>query len=439
MRNEAPKASAGAERAFRLLWLGQTVSQFGSQMTMVAVPLIAALVLHASPLDMGLLLALETAPFLVLALPAGALIDRLDRRRILIAADVGRAAAMGLLPAAAAVGALSMPLLYATTLMIGGLTVFFDIAYQSYLPLIVPREKLVDGNRRLEISASAAQVAGPGAAGALVAIAGASGALLLDAATYVVSALALSRAPGKVGTNSDEGSDEGSAKRGGGALDGLRVVFADPPLRDMAISSAAFNLASSMIAAVFVLYAVRDAHMDALGVGILYALANVGFVLGAIASEPLSRRGGIGRTIFAAAVLGALATVLLPFAVGPFAALVLFLGRFTGAVATPIHNVNAVALQQGRTQLDLQGRVNATFRLVDWGTVPVGALLGGALGTQLGLREVLAIAAVMGIGSAAWLVRSPLRHLTTLAVVHHADAADVAMRPVQPAPPEPAV
>src|SRR5437867_3017185 len=131
--SKASMTSAG-ERAFRLLWFGQTVSQFGSQMTMVAIPLIAALVLHASPLDMGVLLALETAPFLVLALPAGALIDRLDRRRILIAADVGRAAAMALLPAAAAVGALSMPLLYATTLMIGGLTVFFDIAYQSYLP-----------------------------------------------------------------------------------------------------------------------------------------------------------------------------------------------------------------------------------------------------------------------------------------------------------------
>jgi MFS family permease len=421
-----------ARRAFRLLWFGQTVSQFGSQMTLVAVPLIAALVLHAGPLEMGVLLALETIPFLILALPAGALIDRLDRRLILIATDLGRAAAMGLLPLAAAFSALSMPLLYAATLVIGCLTVFFDIAYQSYLPLIVPREQLVEGNRRLEISASAAQVAGPGAAGGLVSIAGASGALLVDAASYLVSALALLRAPG--GVDADKSHDD--APTDAGVLGGLRMVVGDPALRDLAISTATFNMASAMIAAVFVLFATRDAGMDALGVGVLFALANVGFLVGAIASEPLSRRWGIGPTIFAAALLGALATVILPLAVGAVAAVVLFLGRFTGAVATPIHNVNGLALQQGRTRLELQGRVNATFRLIDWGTVPLGALLGGVLGDRFGLREVLTIAAVLGVISAAWLIRSPLRRLTT---VELAETGEVPIRPVQPAPPEPAL
>jgi MFS family permease len=421
-----------ARRAFRLLWFGQTVSQFGSQMTLVAVPLIAALVLHAGPLEMGALLALETIPFLILALPAGALIDRLDRRLILIATDLGRAAAMGLLPLAAAFGALSMPLLYAATLVIGCLTVFFDIAYQSYLPLIVPREQLVEGNRRLEISASAAQVAGPGAAGGLVSIAGASGALLVDAASYLVSALALLRAPG--GVDADQSHDDDPTDAG--VLGGLRMVVGDPALRDLAISTATFNMASAMIAAVFVLFATRDAGMDALGVGVLFALANVGFLVGAIASEPLSRLWGIGPTIFAAALLGALATVILPLAVGAVAAVVLFLGRFTGAVATPIHNVNGLALQQGRTRLELQGRVNATFRLIDWGTVPLGALLGGVLGDRLGLREVLTIAAVLGVISAAWLIRSPLRRLTT---VELAETGEVPIRPVQPAPPEPAL
>jgi MFS family permease len=214
------------------------------------------------------------------------------------------------------------------------------------------------------------------------------------------------------------------------------MVFGDPALRDLAVSTAIFNMASAMIAAVFVLFATRDAGMDALGVGALFALANVGFLVGAIASEPLSRRWGIGPTILAAALLGALATVILPFAVGAVAAVMLFLGRFTGAVATPIHNVNALALQQGRTRLELQGRVNATFRLIDWGTVPLGALLGGVLGDRLGLREVLAVAAVLGVISAAWLIRSPLRRLTT---VELAETGEEPIRQVQPAPPEPAL
>jgi len=431
--NGHPTPSNTGQRAFRLLWFGQTVSQFGSQMTLVAVPLVAALVLHAGPLEMGTLLALETIPFLILALPAGALIDRLDRRRILIATDLGRAAAMGLLPLAAAIGALSMPLLYVATLAIGCLTVFFDIAYQSYLPLIVPREQLVDGNRRLEISSSASQVAGPGAAGTLISIAGASGALLLDAASYLVSALALLRAPARVDIDDARHDLE---QVDAGLLGGLRVLLGDPALRDLAVSTAIFNMASAMIAAVFVLFAIRDAGMDALGVGLLFGSANVGFVLGAIASEPLSRRWGIGPTIFRAALLGTVATVLLPFAMGAFAVAVLFLGRFTGAVATPIHNVTALALRQGRTRLDLQGRVNATFRLIDWGTVPLGALFGGVLGGQFGLRDVLWVASVLGVLSAAWLVRSPLRRLTTVEV---AAIGDVPIRSVQPAPPEPAL
>jgi len=425
--------SSTGRRAFRLLWFGQTVSQFGSQMTLVAVPLVAALVLRAGPMEMGALLAFETVPFLVLALPAGALIDRLDRRLILIAADLGRAAAMGLLPLAAALGALSMPLLYVATLTIGCLTVFFDIAYQSYLPLIIPRDQLVDGNRRLEISASAAQVAGPGAAGTLISIAGASGALVVDAASYLVSALALLRAPARVEIDDARQNLE---QVDAGVLGGLRTVMADRALRDLVVSTATFNMASAMIAAVFVLFAIREAGMDALGVGLLFGLANIGFVIGAVASEPISRRWGIGPTIFAAALLGAVATVLLPFAVGAFAAAVLFLGRFTGAVATPIHNVTALAFRQGRTRLELQGRVNATFRLLDWGTVPLGAVLGGVLGGQFGLRDVLAVASVLGVISAAWLVRSPLRRLTTVDVAASGTVPSIS---AQPASPEPAL
>lgn len=398
--------NARLARGFGSFWFGQTVAELGSQVGFVAIPLLAAASLRATAWEMGLLVALETLPALIISLPAGVFVDRHSRRRILIATDIARAATLLLIPAAWAAGILSLGVLYVVVLVAGGLTVVFDVAYQSYVPEILAPEELAAGNQRLEMSASGAQVAGPGVAGVLVATLGAAGAVLLDGFAYVVSAVAIARSRSSVEMPPQVRSS-GSVRSEAAA--GLRLVWADRALRDLAASTATFNLGSAMILAVFVLFATRELGLSAGEFGLLYGLGNVGFFLGATASARLARHLGIGSTIFLAACLAAVATLLLPLAIGPAAVLLLFAGRFTGAVATPIYNVALVTFVQHRAPAHMLGRINATFRFIDWGTVPLGALLGGALATGYGLRATLAAAAVLGVARLWFLIGSPAR------------------------------
>jgi len=423
-------AVPGRDRGFGYLWFGQTVAELGSQVGIVAIPLLAAATLHVSAWEMGLLVAVETLPALLISLPAGVFVDRHSRRKILIAADVGRAAALLCIPAAWLVGALSLPVLFAVALVVGGLTIVFDVAYQSYVPELLAGDELASGNQRLEMSASGAQVAGPGAGGVLVATLGAAGAILLDGVAYLVSAISIARTHA-VRSAPAEGEGARRSSMWAAVAEGLRVVLADRALRDLAASTATFNLASAMILAVFVLFATRELGLSAGEFGLLYGLANVGFVLGAFVSGRLSRRLGLGPAMFLAGCLGALATVLLPLSIGPLAIVVLFAGRFAGAVATPVYNVALLTYVQSVAPAGLLGRVNATFRFIDWGTVPLGALLGGALGSQFGLRATLVVAAVLGVGRLGFLVGSPARRVGAPAVgvtgrVGMAPAEDVA-------------
>jgi MFS family permease len=194
-------------------------------------------------------------------------------------------------------------------------------------------------------------------------------------------------------------------------LSGVRLVGADRILRDLALSTATFNLASSCIFAVLVVFATRDVGVHPAAFGLIFGLGNVGFVVGALLVGRLSRRLGVGRTLIIGSWLGAMATILLPFAVGPMAILALFAGRFVGAAGASIFNVNAYSVRQERVPDEILGRVNATFRLLDWGTLPIGALLGGTIGTLLGLRYALVFAAVLGACSLLFLARSPVRFL----------------------------
>jgi MFS family permease len=420
-----PHRTAGGgrpTRGFGAFWFGQTVAELGSQVGFVAIPLLAAASLRATAWDMGLLVALETLPALIVSLPAGVFVDRHSRRRVLIATDIARAATLLLIPAAWAAGMLSLGVLYIVVLVAGGLTVVFDVAYQSYVPEILGPEELATGNQRLEMSASGAQVAGPGVAGVLVATLGAAGAVLLDGFAYVVSAAAIARSRPPDETRPKVRSS-GSVRSQ--AAEGLRLVWADRALRDLAASTATFNLGSAMILAVFVLFGTRELGLSAGEFGLLYGLGNVGFFLGAAASARLARRLGVGSTIFMAACLAAVATLLLPLAIGPAAVLLLFAGRFTGAVATPIYNVALVTFVQHRAPVHMLGRINATFRFIDWSTVPLGALLGGALATGYGLRATLAAAAVLGVARLWFLIGSPARQVRLGA----SDAPEGAGRP----------
>jgi MFS family permease len=445
--------------AFTWLWWSQTVSMFGNQVTLVAIPLLAALTLKATPLEMGLLAAVETVPYLALSLPAGVLADRADRRRLMIVSNLARAGLLLLIPTSAVLGFLSLPWLYVVALGMGSFSVIFDVAYQSYVPDLLEPGDLLSGNQRIELSESAARTIGPGFGGAIVALSGGAVAIIVDAIGYVVATAALLRArrpravdavtadpvaaplpdvamprepDQQIGLILDiwdyvaalearlaaveTALAEKKARSLGprSAFAGLNIVLKDRVLRDMAASTATFNLASSAIIAVFVLYAATEAGMDPTSIGVLIAVGNVGFVLGALGVGWATARFGVGPVLVASGLLGALATMILPFAVGAAAGAVLLAGRFVGAFAIPFYNVNARALRQSRAPREAIGRVNAVFRLIDWGALPIGALAGGLVGNVFGLRATLVMAGVLGMMSAAWLVWSPLRNVRRL-------------------------
>jgi len=400
--------------AFRSLWLGQTVSAVGTQVSMVALPLSAVLALHAGPLELGILAALETIPYLLLSLPAGVIVDRMDRRATMIACDLGRACALVLAAFALALGSASIELLYVVAVVVGSLSVFFTVAYTSYLAVILPADRLVAGNQRLELSDSGARIIGPGIGGTLVELAGGAVAILLDAASYLVSAIALVSSPKRLQPTRPELTRVGLLDA---IVVGLRRVAGDRVLRDLAGSTAVFNLGSGMILAVIVLFATHDVGLNATGFGLVYGIGNVGFVLGALVVGASTRRFGVGRSLLGTTCLSSVAMVLIAVAGPGPGVLLLLAGRFVGAVATPIYNINVLSLRQARVDDAIMGRVNGTFQFVEWGVLPLGALLGGVIAEALGPRAALDAAAACGILSAIWLSVSPVQRIKSLAEV----------------------
>ena len=417
---------AGSGDAFRALWLGQTVSALGTQVSMVALPLIAVLGLGAGPFEVGVLAALETVPYLVLSLPAGAIVDRVDHRVTMIACDVGRAAALLAAAGAMATGILTIGLLCVVALVVGSLSVFFTVAYTSYLPVILTGDRLVAGNQRLELSESGARVAGPSIGGAILQVAGGAAAAALDGVSYLVSAIAIAASGRPAKTTSGEPTGEGFLRS---MAAGLGHVMGDRILRDLACSTAIFNLGSGMLLAVLVVFATRDVGLDAAGFGLVYGLGNVGFVLGAGAVGALTSRLGVGRAFAWSTVASAGAMILIALSGSGAGAVFLLAGRFMGAVATPIYNVDALSLRQARVGGAIMGRVNGTFQFLEWGALPVGSLVGGVLGAGLGPRAALIAAAVCGVASAVWIATSPARQLRSLT----GQAAAGSAAPVDPA------
>ncbi|MGZ8502013.1 MAG: MFS transporter [Candidatus Limnocylindrales bacterium] len=401
-------------RAFRALWFGQAVSALGTQVSLVALPLVAILVLHVSPLELGVLAALETLPYLLLALPAGVFIDRADRRWTMIACDLGRAAVLLGTALAIATGVVSIGLLCVVALVVGSLSVFFSVAYSTYVPSILAADQLVAGNQRLELSDSAAQVVGPSIGGTVLQLAGGAVTASLDGVSYLVSAIAIAAAR--------QPEDPEPAPRPeriamvAGIGEGLRRVAGDRVLRDLAGSTGLFNLGSGMLLAVVVLFATTEVGLDAAGFGLVYGVGNVGFIVGALAVGVLTERVGIGRAFAWSTYLGAVAMILIAIAGVAAGALLLLAGRFVGAVATPLFNVNALSLRQAQVSDEIMGRVNATFLFIDWGPLPIGSLLGGLLAGAFGPRAALVAAAGCGVAGAVWVRLSPAARLTSLTV-----------------------
>ncbi|MCA1724064.1 MAG: MFS transporter, partial [Thermomicrobia bacterium] len=298
---------------FLKLWAGQTISQFGSQITVLALPLTAALTLHASAANMGFLAAASTAPFLLCGLFAGVWVDRLRRRPILIIADIARFALLFLIPVLALLDALTLLALYIIAFLVGILTVFFEVAYQSFLPAVVGRAQLVDGNGKLETTRSAAQIAGPSAAGALVQLVTAPVAIAVDALSFLGSVLFLSlvRTPEPPPAPSDR------RRRVWPEIgEGLHAVLDDPILRATMASAGTVNLFGSLLFAVFVLYALRIGIGAGL-LGLTFAVGNLGYLGGAFLTRPLTRRFGIGPMMSAGLIILTFCGLLVPLAGGP--------------------------------------------------------------------------------------------------------------------------
>lgn len=422
--NPSERRSGVAGRAFRALWFGQTASALGTQVSLVALPLVAVLVLHVGPLELGVLAALETLPYLVLALPAGVFIDRADRRWTMIACDLGRAVVLLGTALAIATGAVSIGLLCAVALVVGSLSVFFSVAYSTYVPSILEADQLVAGNQRLELSDSAAQVVGPSIGGTVLQLAGGAATASLDGVSYLVSAIAIAAA--RPPRHIEPAPRPERIAMFAGIGEGLRRVAGDRVLRDLACSTGLFNLGSGMILAVVVLFATTEVGLDAAGFGLVYGVGNVGFIFGALAVGALTERVGIGRAFAWSTYLGAVAMILIAIAGGAAGALLLLAGRFVGAVAAPLFNVNALSLRQARVSNEIMGRVNATFLFIDWGPLPIGSLLGGLLAGAFGPRAALIAAAGCGVAGAVWVRLSPAARLTSLAGSTVGSAADAA-------------
>lgn len=395
---------------FRRLWISETVSLLGSQISLLALPLTAVVLLRASAWEMGVLGTLEFAPFLLLSLFAGVWVDRLPRRPVLLGANLGRALILGTIPLAAWMGVLGMGYLYVVAVVVGVLTVFFDVAYQAYLPTLVGREQLVEGNSKLEASRSVTQIAGPAAAGWLIQLLGAPIAIAVDAASFLVSALVLGRIRLVEALPRGEEAQQNIWRD---ISEGLQIVVGNPVLRAIAGCTATSNLFATIQGTVLTIYAVRELGINAGLLGTIYAVGSAGALLGAVIADTIARRLGVGRTIIVTTLLAGIAGFAVPLAAGPLPlAVSLLVGwQLLSSFTIPVYNITQVSLRQALTPLRLQGRMNASMRFFVWGTIPLGALIGGGLGELIGIRPTLLVGAVGGLFAFLWVLWSPVRHL----------------------------
>jgi MFS family permease len=398
---------------FLKLWSAETISVFGTAITQLALPLVAAVTLEVSPLEFGLLTTIEFLPFILLSLPAGVWVDRLRRRPILIAGDLGRAVTLGSIPVAYAFDALTIWQLYVVAFLTGCLTVFFDVAYQSYLPSLVDREQLVDGNAKLEISRSAAQIAGPGLAGVLVAVLRAPFAILLDAASYVIAALLLLaiRRPEPPVAPAEASSARPSVRREVSA--GLRYVLGNPWLRSIAATTGTSNLFTNMQFAILVLFLVRRGF-SAEQIGFAFSIGSVGFLLAALTTNRLTARLGVGRMLLLSAIGFSISGLAIAAAPDSLLFVAVAGSGFLAGYCSSAWNINQVSLRQAITPPRMQGRMNATMRFVVWGTIPIGSTLGAILAQLVGLHETLWIGAIGGLVAFLPVAFSPVRMLVRM-------------------------
>jgi len=393
------------------LWSGQIISEIGSRITRDGVPYAAVIVLNAPASQMGFLTAIGAASVLLFGLLAGVWVDRFRRRPILIAADLARAAILATIPIAAFAHRLSMAQLYVVIALAGICTVFFDVAYQSYLPSLVERENLLEGNSKLAMSSSVAEIAGPSLTGLLVQLITAPIAILFDAISFLISAASLilirkpePSYPAPVSTPHP--------------IAGLRFIFSHPLLKPLACFSITMFFSMGFLGPLYVLYAVRDLHIAPSELGIAIGMGGVGSLAGAALAPSIGRRFGLGHTFIGSVLAMAGAYALIPLAQGPrpMPMLFLMLQQLVGDFAFSTYLVNQLTLRQSEAPEEMLGRVNAAMQLMTRGVFPISAVVGGVLAGVIGIRQTLTIAVAGVFLATFWLILSPLRKLGTGAI-----------------------
>jgi MFS family permease len=454
----APRRSLFRHPNYLKLWTAATVSLFGTQVSQIAIPFIAAVVLKASAGEVGLLTTIEFLPFILFTLPAGVWVDRFPKRRILVIGDLGRALMLISIPIAFALGSLTIWQLYLVGFVNGAMTVFFDVADQSFLPTILQRDELVEGNAKLQISQSSAQILGQPVGGGLVALLTAPVAVLIDAASYVGSAALIlwirltsggARATGRrtdglqaadaaaveaTAPDAEAGvSPAAGASVGGEAaavppatlagdsdgmrsqiMAGLRYIGHHRFLANIAASTATSNLFSLIAFAILPVYLYRTLGLSPATVGAIGGIGGAGVLIGALIASRAAASLGVGRVIVGSLLIGAVSFLLVPLAPPELAFWFVATAFFVGGLTGVVYNVNQISLRQAITPEHFLGRMNATMRFLVWGTIPIGSLIGAGLSEVIGVHTTIWVGASLGVLSFLPVFLSPVRSLRTI-------------------------
>jgi MFS family permease len=399
---------------FRRLWLGETISVFGDQITQLGLPLVAVLSLGADAAQMGYLTAFGLLPHLLFSLPAGVFLDRIRaRRRLMIAADLGRAVLIGSIPVAYALGVLTMPQLYVVGFASGSLAVAFDLSWNTLFVSVTQRERYVEAMALLNGSRSLASVGGPTLGGVLVQLLSAPTAMLVDAASFLGSVVFLRR------IRSPEPPievEEGTTRER--LLAGLSFVFGDAIMRPTLLAAATINFFNFAFSALFILYATTILGVSPGVLGLALGTGAIGGVLGALVATRVGRRIGLGPAFALGCLLFPASLILVPLA-GPGLPMpvilgLLFASEFGAGLGVMILDINVGAIIYARTPDRIRARAGGAFRSINYGIRPIGALLGGILGTALGVREALFVSSILACLGVLFLVRSPVLRLRDL-------------------------
>ncbi len=388
--------------AFVRLWAAGTVGTLGTHVGRLALPTAAIVAFGAGPVAVGLLAALQWAFFPAVGVFAGVLADRAPKRAVMVACDLGRLLALGSVPLTFALGVQTMAHLYVAAAVVGVLAVFFDAAYRSYLPSLVEKGDLVEGNAKLELGQGAAQVGGPALAGALIQAAGAAVAVAADALSYLASALCLAsiRQPGKAEARPPAEGRGVTGAAVGDAKEGVAFVFRHPVLRPIVAVNTASNFGAAVVDAVALLFAYRLLALSPGEVGAATAVGSLGFVVGAAFAWRLAKRVGMGPTLFYSSLLAASSFFVLPAGLLGLPIVVYGLWRLLFGLAEAAYNPSAAGLRQSVTPAEVQGRTIATVNALGYGALGAGSLVGGLLGSWIGLvPTILAGGALYVVGS----------------------------------------